>query len=391
MLYRSLVAERIAETGGRSTGFDFLRIFLAVSVLCWHSVLSSYGVAQDVQGWAGPFRVFPSLVDVTFFALSGFLVAGSLERSRSLAEFSVLRALRLIPALSVQVCLSALILGPIVTIYPLAEYFSQREFHRYWRSILGDIYYTLPGVYVTNPTNIVNISLWTIPFEIYCYIALGLLALFSLARKPKALILLFAAATVVFPLIHVHRNHGWFWGRIDGLVLVLSFTAGVLLFALREKIVLKPAWALFSLISCSILLERPDLGFLAPLPAAYLTVYIGLANPPKNPILMSGDLSYGVYLYAFPIQQLFCWLFPMHRHWWLNIAFALPVTLTFAALSWTFVERPILTRKKTIISLGRRAMRFFWRQGPAAEAAPLLPTAIPPHISEPTLIKKSGR
>ena len=85
---RRTLAERFAETGGRPSGFDYLRIILALSVVALHSVITTKGVAADVMMWETPLRPLLRAVLPMFFALSGFLVAGSLERCRSLISFS---------------------------------------------------------------------------------------------------------------------------------------------------------------------------------------------------------------------------------------------------------------------------------------------------------------
>ena len=83
-------------------------------------------------------------------ALSGFLVAGSLERTRA-RQFVVLRALRLVPALAVEVTLSALLLGAFFTTLPLWRYLQSPELGGYFGNIVGFVHFTLPGVFERNP------------------------------------------------------------------------------------------------------------------------------------------------------------------------------------------------------------------------------------------------
>ena len=78
------IRSRLDETGGRSSGFDYMRIVLAVAILCFHSCITSYGASADTVFWNTPLKPFVRLILPMFFALSGFLVAGSLERCRTL-------------------------------------------------------------------------------------------------------------------------------------------------------------------------------------------------------------------------------------------------------------------------------------------------------------------
>src|SRR5258708_3061988 len=109
------IGRRILESTGNTSGFDYLRLILAFSVLGWHTIPLCYGKEFAAQVLAGPIGNLVRLVLPMFFALSGFLVAASLERSSSLRVFLGLRGLRILPALTVEVLLSALILGPLLT------------------------------------------------------------------------------------------------------------------------------------------------------------------------------------------------------------------------------------------------------------------------------------
>lgn len=57
-----------------------------------------------------------------------------------------------------------------------------------------------------------------------------------------------------------------------------------------------------------------------------------------------GDCSYGMYIYAFPVQQLFSSLYP-NQMWWENLGASFPVTLLLAIFSWKLVEKPCLALK----------------------------------------------
>src|ERR1700744_2350383 len=146
------VEQRLVEGQNRPSGFDYLRIVLAVGVVLAHSFLLPTGPAGE-NNW---YFMFAPLIVPMFFALSGFLIAGSFERAKSLFVFFGLRVFRIAPALSVEVLISALILGPLLTDYSLRQYLAAPEFHAYFLNIVGEIHYVLPGVFLHNPNNLVN-------------------------------------------------------------------------------------------------------------------------------------------------------------------------------------------------------------------------------------------
>jgi len=288
---------------GRPAGFDYLRIFLAVSVILWHTSVVCHGRASETWMWTGPLRPFGYIVVPSFFSLSGFLVAGSLMRNDTIS-FATLRVIRIFPALVFEVIISALMIGPLVTTLTWPEYFSDREFFTYFLNTIGDIHYKLPGVFPEVPfARMVNVQLWTIPFELQCYIALVLFALFRLHRS-----------AVLFLIVTTILNILWMWqggGLINpltpldnpppGRLLVLCFLYGVFFFIVRDKIVYKK-WIVATCLSAfAVLVYSTTAVFIVPALVAYVTIALGVWNWRFPPILRLSDYSYGVYLYGFPI------------------------------------------------------------------------------------------
>ena len=338
----------MTSAGGAAAGFDYLRIGLALAVLAWHSIwLSTGSAALDAALWSGPFRFLPAAIIPTFFALSGFLVAGSLARTR-LHQFVVLRCLRLVPALAVEVTLSALVLGALVTTLPLRDYFGDPRLYAYLLNTIGMIHYALPGVFAGNPGGAtVNAQLWTIPFELDCYLALILLAASGLLRRRRLVVGLVVATALALTARALAGNPLDPTTHVPGEALVLSFLAGVCLHLYRETVPYSGLLGAASGVTAVVLLGIPDAAYLAAFPVAYLTVWLGLMRPPKIPF---GDLSYGVYLFHFPVEQTIMHLRPALGSWWLLTLLSLPVTAVLAWLSWTFVEGPIAARKRLVLT-----------------------------------------
>jgi peptidoglycan/LPS O-acetylase OafA/YrhL len=147
--------------------------------------------------WGGAVGDSAAVLLPAFFALSGFLVMGSAVRVGSLSTFISYRALRILPALSTEVVLAAILIGPVTTSLPLSAYFSDPLFFRYFANIAGYITFLLPGVFLDNPLRTVNGSLWTIPPEISCYIFLALMLLSGGYRSKTTYIVLLVAMMAV--------------------------------------------------------------------------------------------------------------------------------------------------------------------------------------------------
>ncbi|HYM33033.1 MAG TPA: acyltransferase, partial [Candidatus Cybelea sp.] len=268
----------------------------------------------------------------------------------SVKTFLIFRALRIVPALTAEITLSALILGPLVTSVALSAYFFDPTFARYFTNVVGIIRYQLPGVFLDNPLpGIVNGQLWTVPSELHCYIALAVLMVVRLSTKRHfmaAVLFILAvgeSATVLLP------NHHYTADVLNAPeMLVLSFLCGNVFFLWKEKIPAS-AWLFVASIGgyCFVTYLLPAAGFtLGIVSATYFIVYLGTLRMPRIPVLMSGDYSYGIYLYSFPIQQAALWAAPSLRIWYINLAIATPLTILFAAASWHYLEKPALSLRK---------------------------------------------
>lgn len=339
--------------GGATTGFDYLRIGLSVAVLGWHSIgLSVRSPELDAALWSGPFRFLPAAIIPVFFALSGFLVTGSLGRTR-LHQFVTLRFVRLIPALAVEIALSALLVGLVFTTLPASEYLTSRAFYAYFLNIVGDIHFYLPGVFENNPfPGLVNGQLWTIPFELECYLALVLLAVSTVIRRRLAFTIIVAVLSLGFTVRALTGPPISGVTHAPGRVLVVCFLAAVSLHLYRDRVPYSHRLGVVSAVATAVFLQVPNASYLAAFPVAYLTVWLGLMRPPAIPF---GDLSYGVYLFHWPIQQSIMRMVPGIHSWWLLALVSLPLTAVCAWLSWTWIEKPILVRKKPILAAVDRA------------------------------------
>ena len=359
------LADRLAVTRNHPTGFDWMRLLLSTSIIGWHTIALSYGSHAERFFLISPFWRPPVVALLgLFFCLSGFLVAGSLERCRTPISFAGLRIIRIFPALVVEVLLSALILGPLLTNYGLKMYFMDWQFKTYLLNMFGVVHFLLPGMFPNNPVpHIVNGQLWTVPFELKCYEILLLISVLGFYKYKKLLVSVLGvmAAYVVSQGLVGYAPTTALNSQLilTGDELVLCFLLGVGLFRFRDRVIWSAWLGAASGLVATVLLVLPLYGglsislgtVLAPIPLSYFTVYLGLLNPPKLGLLFGGDYSYGLYLYGYPIQQAVASMGDWTHHWYINFGIALPLTAGVAYLSWNYLEKPFLSRKAILMQL----------------------------------------
>ena len=380
------LGDQLDKHRGFGPGFDFLRIFLSLAIVAWHScILSRDGIPLEqvrIAWFAGYWILF------IFFALSGFLIAGSAQRL-SLSNFLINRSLRIFPALFVEILLSAFVLGTIFTSLPLADYLSRPGTYRYLTNIVGLMNFRLPGVFESNELQVVNYSLWTVPFEFACYLIMSAFMSFGIIRRPAIIIALGAAISIIGlamvvlgatppPADQEFGNPFYLFFADRGSRLLVAFMLGIAAYLLRYRIPysrLAFAACILLLFGISVIgprdwLSIPLLNVVAAAPLLYVMAFLGASKVPIPAILHERDYSYGIYLYGMPIQQMMVSLFPGVTSPAGQLALAVPAIVCFAALSWHLVERPILKLRRRFSFVAR--VRGVDGTGATADAAKLL-------------------
>lgn len=345
----------------RDNNFNLLRFVAASLVLFSHSYALSTGSAA-----AEPLRAILGItwgvvaVDV-FFVISGFLVTGSLLVRGSLVEFLGARFLRIYPGLWVALLL-IVVTGACVTTLSIGDFIVHPETWKYvlYNGSVLKVSHTLPGVFEDLPwKRAVNGSLWTLPVEVKMY---AMLAVFwAVARR------LAGAATLNFmrlcavaaalallgylALVMVER------GSL-AIKLTYLFFAGALFRLAQDRVRLSSGFAGLLLVAVLVAAtNKTAFAMVYPLCLPYLVLY--LAFVPRGLVRefnQVGDYSYGIYIYAFPVQQLLAF------HW-KGIAphemlFAsLLCTLMLAFASWNLIEKRALALKHRFAA-GRNVARL---------------------------------
>ena len=337
--------------------FAALRIFAALCVVLSHS-WSLTGIHPELLVRLSNGHLNGGTLGVLmFFAMSGFLVTESMLRTQSTGAFLEARMLRLFPALAACL-LFGIVLGGVVTTLPSAEYWSSPQTWFYFtKNMLLDTQFQLPGAFATVPfPNVVNGSLWTLPAEwtMYCMIAvLGLIGVMGSREATSAVVVAGIAALYVAP--ELARKLPLSIGP-DLAVSMQAFMVGMLFQLNKTRVKWSVIWVVLLWALAVLKAHQPGLGpFVVVLAIAYTTLWFALAAPVKLYKADAwGDPSYGLYVYAFPIQQSLAYAYPglgVLRMALLSVA----LSMLLAYASWWVIEKPALDRKGRLFFRRRSA------------------------------------
>jgi peptidoglycan/LPS O-acetylase OafA/YrhL len=333
----------------RHNALNAFRLVLATEVILFHSfpvtgrVISSEAILQIL---------FSVGVD-GFFALSGFLITASWLRDPNVRDYLIARALRILPGFYICLAVTAFVIAPIsVAIQggsPMKLLLSPAPIEYVLKnSALVELKFDVGGTPRDIPfAGIWNASLWSLIWEVMCYLAVAGLGVIGLAKhrwvSPVIFVLAVFGATLLPPL-----TFPGVW-TIPQLAMrtAIMFSAGALLYHWRD--VIPARWSLVA-VSVVIVLAAgllPDYRVVAAIPLAYAVVVSGVLIQHRRFTLRT-DLSYGMYIYAFPTQQLLavCGLFTLNPFLFFGISTV--ATLPLAALSWFLVEKRALSLKSRL-------------------------------------------
>lgn len=327
-----------ADLSERDNVFDLVRFLLAIVVVYSHSfTLLVRGATDPIRTLTGgTVYIGASCLD-GFFVMSGFLVAASWFRSARPRDFLRNRALRIVPGFVVAFVVSVA-LGIACSRTPA-------------RGLDPDLLVKLvmlrgPKVEGAYPDNVfagtVNGSMWTIAPEVAHYLILLALGMTGMLRRGVVLSVLAVAATLYAFDVQLHLP----WPMRDTPRFTAYFFAGMSFHFLGDR-ARGGRWPVVIAAACLAagVLDVHVFRFALPTAGAYLLLRVGLLPRPRWDPTRHGDVSYGLYLYSFPVQQVLIHvagdrLVPMTLF---PLSFA--ISLPLAAASWFFVERLFLRRK----------------------------------------------
>ena len=344
---------------GHDNNFHLMRHAAALAVILTHSFSVVSGRLETEPFYSSMQHSIGNYAVDVFFVLSGFLVTQSFARDRDLLRFVVARALRIFPALVFAVLATALVLGPLVSTLPLREYLGDGRLLDYIAGTLStsSAQFPLPGVFEALPTqDTVNASLWTLKYELAAYLTLALVFALGALKSRRS----FLASFAVLLLLYVAGRAVLPWPAEDppaasnAIHLFLSFYFGVAAYVFRDRIPLSIPGLALVVAAAAATHYTPAREFFELLAIAYFVLW--LAFVPKlgsNRLSRYGDFSYGLYIFAFPIQQTIRLALPDITPIWVFL-FATALTLPLAALSWHLIEQPALSCRGALVRLIRK-------------------------------------
>lgn len=342
----------IAHAGNNS--FGLVRLLAAIAVVISHAFVITGGAStlQPLEALTG-YPLGAHAVHV-FFTVSGLLVAASFERRPSIVAFGAARFFRIYPGLIAATFIVFGLLALFVSTAPMAEVI-RGSITGYFAKILIALAGSgaIPGVFEGLPHEGVNVPLWTLKYEVLCYIALGagmaFITRFPVVR-PLTLCWMMIGASSIWLLQGEAYNDANFLDHVARFS--FAFWCGVAAWHLRERISVHAGIlaGLFAFTALAIALALPVVPHALMLLSGYLALFVaqfryGLISTFTD----RNDLSYGTYIYGWPIQQTLVWaglaLTPA-----INAPAALVIVLPLAFLSWRLVEKPAL-KWKDIVAL----------------------------------------
>ncbi len=327
--------------------FDFLRLLFAFSVFIHH-----FGILTNTKVW---WPIGSQMGVAGFFIISGFLITKSFYRSPSLRTYFVKRIKRIFPAyiFIVLACAIGLIAA---SSFSANKYFGSNEFFKYIASNLAFLNFlqpTLPGVFTENTFPFINGSLWTIKVELALYISVPICA--YLIRKINVQWLFIGLYILSFIFIKwmswIYENTGdriyealsrQFLGQIvffiSGLFILFKYD----LFQKRIKVFMPIS---LLIIIFHNLYYSNIIHFLYPISFAIVIIGFAYNFKPLRKIAKYGDISYGMYLFHYPIIQAVTTTKIQEEYPIAAFTLCLFLVASLSFLSWHLLEKRFLKRK----------------------------------------------
>ena len=321
----------------RQNSFDIIRHAAAFLVLYSHHYALSGRPEPTFPHWDS----YGFIAVVIFFAISGYFMPTSFSNSENFLVFMEKRCRRIFPALIACSFLMCYVIGSIFSPEPLFKYLT--DLANFKTSVLFSAFLgrPIPGVFSDFIfKDAINGSIWTLPVEFLSYVIIGIVLSYTNSWRSVLKLLLFYILTTIVLMI-TGFNYMFYAVPLNYLALFgIAFAGGALMATTQKQwFPVRYHLAFLSVFFLVVLRGGAELQVLGTLSLAVLTIVIGTSFRDK---LIKGrfDISYGIYIYAFPVQQIVINL--ITQRFWLSMAISAALTIFIAILSYRFIEKPFL-------------------------------------------------
>lgn len=332
---------------GKNNNLNVIRFIAAAMVVFGHSYALGSAVSDPLSRLTSGQLDFGSLAVSTFFFFSGFLINKSVCKSKSAYSFFAARCIRIFPCLAAIVFICAFVLGGIVTQCNRAEYFMNIHTYEYLLNSIFILRHQLPGVFENNIFNsTVNGSLWTLPVEFICYIICYIAWKIKLSDKKimKYTIPLFVIAYIALSALLSKIPLLYSTLRPCGM-----FYMGMLFYTYREYIRIKFTYVILCIIGLILSIYLHIFNYAVFIFMPYILIYAAFGTNRKfDGFGRNHELSYCMYLCAFPIQQTITMAFGGSVSPYINFLLGMPFIILAAFILNIFIEKPCARLKSLI-------------------------------------------
>jgi peptidoglycan/LPS O-acetylase OafA/YrhL len=348
--------------------FGPIRLMLATFVVLSHTffaISDEMAEHEPLLRLTGGQEDLGSLAVNAFFVISGYLVALSWLHTPHVRVFLTKRVLRIYPGFIVASIFSLLIVAPLAGAN-LATMIQPIEIGKALARLVALSPPKASMAFHGEPVPVLNNPLWTIRYEFICYLLVPLLLLKGGRVGRRGMLVLYLAVLGLFAAQGDYRGGMQLplLGAPGQYPRFLTYFLGGVAFALNRDLIPFRTW-LFILCAALTIVTGWFGGFRIAFATAGIYIIFFLAyvrGMPLRKLWEATDLSYGTYLYGWPVQMMVIVQLRDTLGPWPIFAIALPITLGFAALSWFLVEQPFLKKKPSVVHEADERTVGVWRR-----------------------------
>lgn len=356
-----MIKIKTIELNNRNNSLNLLRLIFATTVILWHSIIF-VGFEQTLPDFI---NFILCLAVPSFFVVSGYLITASAIKNPLKIYFKK-RIARIYPGYFSSLVIVPLVFAPIAYMinfngFDLSGYLSLNPsplnyilsglFLMLEQATIGDLLINLRFVCW-------NTSVWTLIYEFGCYIVIAVvISILKKLKKEKFTEVIIAIYILLIILSLFHLRVDKVDPNMSRMAIIIANTAnlasmffgGSIVYLIKDKITFNRKFLSLAIIFCIIVMSILPYGWsteICAIPLLYIILYAAVTiKSPK--FIMKNDISYGMYIYSWPVQAtIFCYFLKQGINCPILLFFIISagITAVIALLSWFLIEKPCLDK-----------------------------------------------